>query len=114
MLVLQLGEEHPSTCSVRFDLAAIELRLGRPEPAAARLRAGLPAFARTWGPDSLYALLAEHNLALAESRLGRLPDALARLEALVPRAQAALGDHPSVAGFARNLALLRARAAAPT
>lgn len=114
MLVRHLGEEHPSTCSVRFDLAAIELRLGRPEPAAARLAAALPAFARTWGPDSLYVLLAEHNLALAESRLGRLPDALARLEALVPRAQAALGDHPSVAGFARNLALLRARAAAPT
>lgn len=108
----QTGGDEAAAASLGFDLSAIELRRGDAEAAARRLTASLPLFARVWGPDAFYTLLAAHNLALADARRGRLQDAITRLRDLVPRAQAALGDHPSVAGFAQNLATLEARAAA--
>lgn len=99
------GSDHPSTLSVRSNLASMYQSLGRYVEAAALLQQTLAGSQRILGGDHPSTLSARANLAGIYQSLGRYDEAAALLQQTLADSRRILGsDHPSTLSVQANLA----------
>jgi DNA-binding SARP family transcriptional activator len=103
-----LGPDHPSSLSVRANLAGVYQELGRHQEAVALLEQTLASSERILGPDHPSSLSVRANLAGVYQELGRHQEAVALLEQTLASSERILGpDHPSTRTVRANLAYVR-------
>jgi tetratricopeptide (TPR) repeat protein len=100
-----VGDDHPTVGSSEQNLGALAYRAGRVDAAALHFERAARIFARSWGPDSAWAISSTSSLGSALRLKGDLDGASAALEDALTRAKTR-GD-PKAAHVAMNLAVVR-------